>query len=219
MRISNLVIGITLLVGCREPAPPTQEVQASALPKIAVKTTAKLLLTYATSGGSFETVNRLDKVPEDRRGWVRVVDLSIKPERRADHELVYVADLREKRKDGSYPYVVMSRAAYEAAAVGGARAGATAPAAAVPKSGSPAVILYATAWCPACRSAREYMRENGIPFVEKDIEKDQSAATELLEKARRAGISATGVPVLDVRGTLMQGFNPERLRALLGDKK
>ena len=63
------------------------------------------------------------------------------------------------------------------------------------------------------------MKQNGIPFVEKDIENDRAAAEELLQKARAAGISAQGVPVLDVNGTLLQGFDPKKLHALLGDKK
>jgi glutaredoxin 3 len=78
------------------------------------------------------------------------------------------------------------------------------------------VILYATSWCPACRAARQYLTEHHIPFVEKDIEKDSAAADELMEKARAQGVSTSGVPVLDVNGTLMQGFDPDRLGQLLG---
>jgi glutaredoxin len=215
------VITITLACACQKEAPPTpgQVVQASALPKIRVKPKAKLLLTFAKPDGTFETVNELSKVPEERRGWVRVVDLKIKPSKRLDHELVYVADMREKGKDGTFPYVVLPRATFEAAAVNRAHSGATAkekePTA---KGVGKGVILYTTRWCPACRAARDYMKKNGIPFVEKDIEQDRKAAAELLAKARRAGISASGVPVLDVNGTLIQGFDPQRLNALLGKK-
>jgi glutaredoxin len=175
-----------------------------------------MLFTYATADG-FDTVAALDKVPADRRGWVRVIDLGVKPERRLDHELVYVADLRSAEKDGSYLYVVMSREAFETAArtrrTEGAGAPASAPSARTGKTG---VVLYSTSWCPACRTAREYLQQKRIPFVERDIEKDQGAASELLEKARRAGISASGVPVLEINGTLVQGFDPERVNSLLG---
>ena len=222
MRIAFLVILITLSWACPKTAPPkpTQSVQASSLPKIRVTPKARLLLTYAGDDGAFTTVDKIDKVPEARRGWVRVVDLAIKPARRMDHELVYVADLREKGKDGSFPYVVLPRGTFEAAAVNRAHSGATSgDAPATPGRPGQAVILYSTTWCPACRTARDYMKQNSIPFVEKDIEKDRQAAAELLEKARRAGISASGVPVLDVGGSLMQGFDPARLRALLSREK
>jgi len=181
-----------------------------------------MLFTFAKEDGSFATETQLDKIPQDRRGWVRVVDLTTQPSQRLDHELVYVADLRTAQKKGNYPYIVMSREAFEAAAINRSGAGAmdrpAPPSTARGKTGAKAVILYATSWCPACRSARQYMTENGIPFVEKDIEKDPAAATELMQKARRAGISASGVPVLEVNGTLMQGFDAQRLTALLGEK-
>jgi len=214
-----------LLTGCRKAEPPAPRVEASKLPAISVTPKAKLLYTYAATGASFETVPELARVPEGSRGWVRVVDVTLQPDRRLDHELVYVADLREARKDGTFPYVVMSRSAFETAAANRATPGATAPASRPAVGGTPApaaggarVTLYSTSWCPACRSARQYLSERKIPFVEKDIEKDQAAAGELLEKARAQGIDASGVPVLDVNGTLMQGFDPAKLNDLLGAK-
>ena len=218
------VTGVTLVFGgviaCREATPPAPAAQITAteLPAIRVTGSAKMLFTFA-AGEGFETVPALDKVPADRRGWVRVVDLAVKPERRLDHELVYVADLRSAQKDGSYPYVVMTREAFESAARTRGGEGATTPASApAAKPGAEKVVLYSTSWCPACRSAREYLRGKRIPFVERDIEKDQGAAAELLEKAKRAGISASGVPVLEINGTLIQGFDPERVNNLLGAK-
>ena len=222
LRRTRPVISITLpllLWGCKHEAPPApqQEVTASSLPRITVNEHAKSLFTFARPDGTFETVDKLKDVPEARRGWVRIVDLKMKPTKRMDHELVYVADLREKRKDGTFPYVVLPRTSFESAAVN--RAGTGAAAKPGEQAASSGVILYATSWCPACRAARDYMKQHGIPFVEKDIEQDRDAAAELLQKARGQGISASGVPVLDVNGTLMQGFDPNRLNALLGDKK
>jgi glutaredoxin len=225
MRVSfSTVTAITLLTAtaCQQGAPPApkQQIAATSLPKIAVKPKAKMLYTFVKEGSSFETVDGIDKVPEGRRGWVRVVDLSIKPAKRLDHELVYVADLRKVDKGGTYPYVVMSRKAFEVAAVNRIREGVTAPAEPGGKKASgKQATLYATSWCSACRQARAFLNEKGIPYVEKDIEKDPGAASELLAKAKAAGISASGVPVLDVRGTLVQGFDPERYLSLLGDKR
>jgi glutaredoxin len=216
-------ITLALTAGCRETAPPApqHQVQASSLPKITIKDKVKkMLFTFVKAGDTFETVDAVEKVPQARRGWVRVVNLRVKPTRRQDHELVYVADLRQAEKGGTYPYVVMSRRAFEAAAINRERAGVTAP---VAKKGARQaggeVILYATKWCSACRSARAFLEEQGIAYVEKDIEEDSAAAAELLRKAKEAGISASGVPVLDIRGTLVQGFDPQRIKSLLGDAK
>ncbi|MCC6749507.1 MAG: hypothetical protein IT371_17715 [Deltaproteobacteria bacterium] len=215
-----IVICITL-GACRRDAPPTPDhVTSSSLPPIVIKADRKLLYTYATGPtGAFETTAKLADVAEAQRHWVRVVDLAISPDRRKDHELVYVADLRAPRPDGSYPYVVVSRTAFEQVA----RRGEAPPTAGgtggpAPDAKNTKVVLYGTSWCPACKAAASYLREHRVPFVEKDIEKDPQAAAELMQKARAAGISPSGVPVLDVRGTLLQGFDPQRLTALLGGK-
>ena len=47
-----------------------------------------------------------------------------------------------------------------------------------------------------------------IPFVEKDIEQEPAAAQELARKAKRAGLKLGGVPVIDVLGNLMMGYDP-----------
>ena len=121
-----LITAVSAVVSCREQAPPApeHEVQASSLPRITVKAGARMLFTYARPDRSFESVDSLDKVPKEHGGWVRVVDLEIKPHKRLDHELVYVADLREKRKDGTFPYVVLPRSTFESGAANRASPGA-----------------------------------------------------------------------------------------------
>ena len=199
-----------------DPPAPKKQIQASQLPPLHVDAKAKLLLTYyARSKGTFVTLSQVKDLPEAERGWVRVVDLSAKASRRRDLELVYVADFRAPGKNGAYPYVVMSRRAFEAAAQSGARPGATAPTPAPGTTSQARIIVYGTSWCGACAQARKWLKEKHIPFVDKDIEKDRAAAAELMAKAQKAGIPASGVPVLDVNGTLMRGFNPNRLTALL----
>lgn len=203
--------------GCRSQTPPAPEqpIEASQLPKIAVKAARKLLYTYYDrSEKLFESASKLQEIPEAARSWVRVVDLDLRPAARRDHELVYVADLRQPKADGHYPYVVLSRRAFEERAVSGVSAR---PGPAVAPEGG--VVLYATAWCPACKAARRWLTDNKVPFVEKDVEKDPAAAEELMQRARAAGLSTSGVPVLDIRGNLIQGFDPERIRALLRGTK
>lgn len=64
------------------------------------------------------------------------------------------------------------------------------------------VILYTTSWCPACKRARAYLHARDVDFVEKDVERDRAALEEMLRKSG----GARGVPVIDVRGTILRGF-------------
>ena len=79
------------------------------------------------------------------------------------------------------------------------------------------VTVYGTSWCGACRAARQYFSERKIPFADKDIEADPAAARELTDKATKMGIPTDRVPVLDVRGRLLLGFDQARVEALLGN--
>lgn len=63
------------------------------------------------------------------------------------------------------------------------------------------VVMYATSWCPYCRKARNYFRDNGIPFTEYDIEKNAQARREY------DALGARGVPVILVGKKRMNGFS------------
>lgn len=82
-------------------------------------------------------------------------------------------------------------------------------------SGGGGIVLYSTAWCPYCTKARNWFKARGVPFVEKDVEKSPDAAKELAAKAARSGTDVRGVPVIDVKGTLVAGFDVPRLEELL----
>ncbi len=81
--------------------------------------------------------------------------------------------------------------------------------------GKGGVILYSTSWCGYCTQARAWLKRRGVPFVEKDVERDPAAAKELAGKRARAGIRSGGVPVIDVGGSLVLGFDKPRLEQLL----
>ncbi len=54
------------------------------------------------------------------------------------------------------------------------------------------------------------MRSLGVDFVEYNIDKDKGRRDELKQKTGR-----TSVPVIDIEGTLIRGYNPEAITAAL----
>ena len=77
------------------------------------------------------------------------------------------------------------------------------------------MVLYSRPGCSACDSARAYLKQQGIPFVEKNVQADPAAARELAEKARKKGVPSNVVPVLDVNGELVVGLDTQKLDRLL----
>lgn len=65
-------------------------------------------------------------------------------------------------------------------------------------------IIYSTNWCGYCKMAKQYLTQKDVDFVEKNIEEDADAHKELMEKI---GGQFRGVPVIDIGGELILGFN------------
>lgn len=166
-----------------------------------------LLLVWFDDKGTAHAASKRADVPEASRARVRVDALDLKPEQRLDASEVYVADLRAPQKDGEYRVEKWSRDAFEAAL-------APAPEPVAAASDAP-VILYGASWCGACKQAAQFLTQRGVPFIEKDIEKEPAARDELMQKARAQGVSTNGIPVLDVHGKLISGFEPNVLGSLL----
>lgn len=220
---------------CKKTAPPAPPPSAKAdLPVFEINKDSSLLFTYVEPNGNFATTDKADAVPDGSRRLVRIVDPAKGEAERRDTASVYVADLRELLAQGKTQAHTLSREAFETGALAqlppgesSALGGPHGPA--LPdepteggwdagKPGGPAVVtLYGTPWCGACKAARQYLAAKRIPFAYKDIENDQAAAAELQRKAARLGIPADRVPILDVRGRLLVGFDKNRLEALLGD--
>jgi glutaredoxin len=210
--------------------------------KIPFRLTAKrgdFLFEWVDETGDFETGDRVDEVPAQFRAKVRVEPLTIPPDRRAPPDRVYLADLRQPGRDGVYPVREVPREEFEALAgvlssplprPGGPHPaappeGSEAPGGgrepppggrAVTPGGPPQVVIYGASWCGACRQAAAWLRGRGIPFVEKDIERDPGAREEMTAKCRAAGITPNSIPILDVRGRVVQGFSPGLVGRLLG---
>jgi glutaredoxin len=80
-----------------------------------------------------------------------------------------------------------------------------------PPSSLPEVQIYTTRSCGYCRAALAYMDRKGIPYVNHDVEQDEGARAEALEKTG----GRPGVPVIDVAGSIMQGWNQRAFDSLL----
>lgn len=74
------------------------------------------------------------------------------------------------------------------------------------------VIVYTTDWCPYCKQAKKYLESKGVEVVEKNIEEDNSAREELLEKA---GGVFQGVPMIDINGEILYGFDKKAINHAL----
>jgi glutaredoxin-like YruB-family protein len=73
-------------------------------------------------------------------------------------------------------------------------------------------VVYSTNWCPYCRQAKTYLKNLGVEVDEKNIEDDDDARQELLDKT---GGVFRGVPVIDIDGELLQGFDPNQINLTL----
>ncbi len=77
----------------------------------------------------------------------------------------------------------------------------------------PRVIVFSTPNCPYCNMAKRYLRERGIRFRDVDVSRDPAAARDMV---RRSG--QQGVPVIDINGKIVVGFDRAKINQLLGLK-
>lgn len=220
-----------LLVGsCRsradkERARADDTTSAPSLPPLVVRDDATgLTFSYITLEGGFQKVTRVADVPYEARDVVRVwSDVSgdgiVGP-------FVYVADLRMPTGNGTYKVEVMPRTRFDDLAEerrvkGKAPPGPVASADVARPAGTDtahadahAVIIYGAEWCQPCHSAERYLKGKGIPFVHKDIE-DPSVAEELASKLDAHGIHSDSIPVIDIGGRLLIGFDPGEIDGAL----
>lgn len=229
--IAWLVIG--LAPGCddeKPPAPPKAPASASADAAAAADSdaaaataeaffdtsAAAAVVTYAGDRGQFADTSKLDTIPDEAKGLVRVKLLEGEA---APPGTVWVTNLRTPEPDGRFRLRPVAREMFEELALGQGRSSTVdLPEGLEPPEQVPAaqgVIVYKTAWCGVCKKVESYLKRKGVAYEAKDIEKDRQAAAELQAKAKAQGVRTGSVPVLDVGGQLIVGFDRARLEALL----
>lgn len=75
----------------------------------------------------------------------------------------------------------------------------------------PRVTVFTSPTCGYCGALEQYLRRNGIRFKEVDISRDKQAARYIV---RRSG--QRGVPVVDIGGKIVVGFDRSKIAGLLG---
>lgn len=73
------------------------------------------------------------------------------------------------------------------------------------------VKIYSTPTCPWCHMAKEFLKEHKIEFTDINVAANRQAAEEMIKKSGQIG-----VPVLDIDGQIVVGFNKEKISQLLG---
>lgn len=73
------------------------------------------------------------------------------------------------------------------------------------------IILYKTEVCPFCHKAEEFFKEHNVKYKSLDVGADQEAAKEMVEKSGQMG-----VPVIDIDGQIIVGYNVEAIKKALG---
>jgi glutaredoxin 3 len=72
------------------------------------------------------------------------------------------------------------------------------------------IKLYSAPASPGCEAVRKVLRDHGVPFQEFNVTRDLNAMREWMEKS-----TEMLVPVIDIDGEILIGFEPTRLRAML----
>jgi glutaredoxin-like YruB-family protein len=72
------------------------------------------------------------------------------------------------------------------------------------------VKVFSTPFCPYCVSLKNFLKERDIEFEEFDVSQDEKARNEMVEKTGQLG-----VPVIDIDGELVVGFDKEKISKLL----
>jgi len=72
------------------------------------------------------------------------------------------------------------------------------------------VKVYSTETCPYCKMAKEWLKEKKIEFEDINVTSNQEAQKEMVEKSGQMG-----VPVIEIDGQIVIGFNKPKLEELL----
>ncbi|PIR70457.1 MAG: NrdH-redoxin [Candidatus Niyogibacteria bacterium CG10_big_fil_rev_8_21_14_0_10_42_19] len=75
------------------------------------------------------------------------------------------------------------------------------------------VVIYTTPTCVYCKMAKEFFHNNNVQYEEKNVAEDAQAREEMIQKSGQLG-----VPVIEIDGKFVVGFEESKLKESLGIK-
>lgn len=72
------------------------------------------------------------------------------------------------------------------------------------------VKVYSATWCAFCHAAKQYLDQKGVQYTDLDVESDPANGVAAVEKSGQRGI-----PVLDIDGDIIIGFDRPRIDSAL----
>lgn len=76
------------------------------------------------------------------------------------------------------------------------------------------VKIYSTPTCPYCQALKEWLKEKGYEYEDVDVSQDEKQRDEMIEKSGQMG-----VPVVDIDGEIVVGFDKEKITDILDIKE
>jgi glutaredoxin-like YruB-family protein len=72
------------------------------------------------------------------------------------------------------------------------------------------VVIYSTPTCHFCQLSKDFFKENGVTYREFNVASDMEKRQEMVEKS-----GGMAVPVIDIDGEIIVGFDKEKLEKAL----
>ncbi|MFZ2961473.1 MAG: glutaredoxin domain-containing protein [Candidatus Ozemobacteraceae bacterium] len=76
------------------------------------------------------------------------------------------------------------------------------------------IIVYGSERCPWCQKTKEYLNSKGIRFIFKEAS-DSDASQEMIQKLLDHGFNSDNIPVIDIGGDIIQGYDVEQIDIML----
>jgi glutaredoxin 3 len=73
------------------------------------------------------------------------------------------------------------------------------------------ITVYSTPTCPYCIKVKQYLKEKDVAYTDIDVSQDTTKAQEMVDRSGQMG-----VPVLDIDGEIIVGFDKDKITELLG---